>query len=820
MVWDQDGAASGWSKPAAFITALLHASDWTARWISAEPDGTVTPTLEGRGEMTPHPKALPLFRKTFRTEKRVAEALLFVSGLGQYEARINGRPITTNVLTPGWTDYRKRIFYNSYDVTARLQAGANAIGVMLGNGMYNVEGVAGRYTKFVGSDGQPKLILQLHLRYADGTQAIINSDGSWQTRPGPIVFSSAYGGEDFDAQLEPAGWDTAGFSAGDWKPAVVVGGPGGMLVSEAMPPVTAAREFRPVKISHPSSDRVVYDLGQNFAGWPDLAVTGPAHSSVPLICGELLTADGLVTQQSAHAFPDSQNSFTYTLKGAGIEHWHPRFSYYGFRYVEARLSSPGALPRVVALRGMALHDDVAVSGHFHTSDELFTRIHKLIDASILSNLVSVLTDCPHREKLGWLEQTHLAAAAIMNNYDVALLYRKLSDDMQDAQLSNGLIPSIAPEFVAFVDEAGQSTSFRDSPEWGSAAILSPWAAYRMYGDVELLRDHYDSMKRYAAYLGTRAEDGMISYGLGDWYDIGPAEPGVSQLTGKSLTATATYYEDLRALTQIAALVGDRRDQEEFAQRAEAVKKSFNQRLFHPQTGEYDRGSQTAQAMPLVAGLVPPEQRARVLDALVNDVRRHTNHVTAGDVGFHYVVRALTESERSDVLFDMLSRRDSPSYGYQLERGATALTEAWDSNPASSQNHFMLGHGEEWFYRGLAGIVIDFAAPTTEGRIRIQPAPVGNVQSASATLETSWGTVRSAWVLTAGTSEGASLQMQVSVPAGATATVTFPAPSESRVLESGKPLEQARGVHAVRGRDCVLGSGEYHFVISMRSFGRH
>jgi hypothetical protein len=381
-------------------------------------------------------------------------------------------------------------------------------------------------------------------------------------------------------------------------------------------------------------------------------------------------------------------------------------------------------------------------------------IHRLIDRAIYSNMVSVLTDCPTREKLGWLEQTHLAAASLMNNYGLQKLYAKIADDMQDAQQPTGLVPDIAPEYVVF------SGGFRDSPEWGSAVVLSTWAAYQFYGDVTPLREHYGAMQRYAAYLEGKTQGGLLLYGLGDWYDIGPGAPGVSKLTSKGVTATATFYELLVDLQKIAKLLGKDGDAARYAAQAADVKQAFNTAYFHAETNQYDTGSQTANAMPLAVGLVPEERRAAVLANLVADIRAHENHVTAGDVGFHYVVRALTDGRRSDVLYEMLSRTDKPSYGDQLAHGATALTEAWDADPRSSQNHFMLGHAEEWFYRGLAGIDFDLSRPVGQ-QIVIQPSVVGTMQNAGARFDSKLGRIVSAW-----SREGDQVSLEMAVPVNA------------------------------------------------------
>ena len=759
---------------------------WTASWITAPSNSASAP--------------LPLFRREFAVSPGLKRATLYISGLGQYEAHIDGCNVTSAVLTPGWTGYRKRVLYDTYDVTRLLKPGPNAIGVLLGNGMYRVEKTPGRYTKFTGSFGPPTLIAEVELEYTGGITQRILSDTSWKTIPGPIVFSSTYGGEDFDARRVAQQWDQPGFSDAAWKNAVTVAGPGGRLMPERTPPIELFDSYIPRRITHPGLGVTVYDLGQNFAGWPEITVHGHRGDAVKLLPGELLDAHGFVTQHSAGGSPSSETSFTYTLAGSGAEHWHPRFSYYGFRYVQVERRGAPVIDR---LKGRALHASVAINGHFQSSSELLNRIHTLIDRAMLSNMVSILTDCPHREKLGWLEQTHLAGASLMFNYGLDALYAKMADDMEDAQLADGMVPDIAPEYTVF--EAG----FRDSPEWGSAVILSPWIAYQFYGDPAPLRSHYNSMQRYASYLNSRSRDHMLTYGLGDWYDIGPGAPGESQLTSKGLTATAIYYQDLTTLGRIADLLGKPEDAGRYRERASEVKAAFNTHLFHSDTNEYDTGSQTANAMPLVVGLVPQNHRAAVLANLVADIRRHNNHVTAGDVGFHYVVRALTDNGRSDVLYDMLMRTDKPSYGDQLAHGATTLTEAWDSNPNSSQNHFMLGHAEEWFYRGLAGIHVDMSQKPPQ-QIRIEPAVVGDITRVDASYHSVLGEVVSRW-----TRQGKVFSLIVRIPSGADGTVVLP-PGYSRDVQiNGRNPASASAVSEVQpsqsGFRCIVSGGEYRFV---------
>jgi hypothetical protein len=789
---------SDWSAPARFITGI---GQWSARWIAATPDAAPGAPLGVANDLP-----LPVFRRTVTLRGKPVRAMLFVSGLGQYEFRINGHNITPDVLAPGWTDYSKHILYDAYDVGPMLGTGANTLAVLLGNGMYNALAVKGRYSKFSNSYGQPKLIAELHLTFADGTTQKVVSDASWRTAAGPITFSNTYGGEDFDARLEQTGWDRPEFDDTSWQTALVVASPGGVLVPDQMPPIRVLEHFEPAAVTHPREGVTVYDLGQNFAGWPQLTVSGPAGASVRVLCGELLDKDGLVTQRSADARPSAPALFRYTLRGTGgPETWHPRFSYYGFRYVQVESSSPAAA--VLSLSGEAIHQDDERVGTFTSSNDLLERIHGLILNAVRGNLVSILTDCPHREKLGWLEQTHLFAASLMDNYDVEALYRKMGDDMADAQTASGLVPSIAPEVTKFLDRKGNSTDFRDSPEWGSAVVLSPWAAYQAYGDPAPLRAHYISMQRYVAFLAGKSKDHLLDYGLGDWYDIGPRPPGYSQLTSKRLTATAVFYEDLTTLAKIAAVLDLPQDAKSYTEQAAAVRDAFNAALFHPELGTYDRNSQTANAMPLALGMVPVNARAAVLQSLVSDIEAHGYHVTAGDIGFHYVVRALTDAGRSDVLARMLALTTSPSYGYQLAQGATTLTEAWDANPASSQDHFMLGHAEEWFYRGLAGIDVDMSRPTGL-QIRIAPyvsAPAaGTTDHAAASIQTPLGLVASGW-----TRSGSNVLLSVSVPPNSDAVVELPSGCHDWT-ESAGPLARSPGIRVAIGQSVRIASGSYQF----------
>lgn len=691
--------------------------------------------------------ALPVFRKIFSLDKPVARAVVHVCGLGHFELQLNGEKVGNDVLEPGWTNYRKTCLYVTHDVSALLRRGENELFIMLGNGMYNVPG-GKRYKKFKGSFGPPKLILQLHVEFIDDTSTDIVSDPSWQCSAGPIRFSCIYGGEDYDARSEPR-----------WQPVVVMEGPGGELVPQTAPPIRVMQTLRPVRMTEPQPGLRVYDLGQNFSGWPKITVQGPAGATVKLIPGELLDEAGLPSQKHT----GSPVYFSYTLAGRGKEIWHPRFSYTGFRYIQVEAPSDVR----VEVEGQFIHTAAPQVGQFACSNELLNRIHELILAAIRSNFQSVLTDCPHREKLGWLEQAHLMGPAIMYNFDLKQFYAKICRDMRDAQHPNGCVPTIAPQYTVFEPPWDM---FNDSPEWGSAAVICPWLAYQRYGDRQILLENYEMMQRYVAYLQTRAQEGIIAYGLGDWYDIGEGPPGFGKLTTLGLTATAIFFQDLLVMRRVAQALGHGDDDARYAQQAEQIRQAFNTRFFNPVTSQYDCGSQTASAMPLALGIAEPQDRSAILENLINDIHRHDNHTTAGEIGFPYVLRALSDAGRSDVIYDLLMRTDPPSYGCQLARGATTLTEAWDANPRASQNHLMLGHAEAWFYDSLAGIRLDMSQPA-EQRIIIRPAIVGDLTWARASYDSILGRIESHWQRI-----DERIELTVVIPADCVATVYLPTPS--------------------------------------------
>ena len=817
QAWDADGNLSPWSLPASFGTGLMSMQDWNgAKWIAMEPDVDSLKCIEGNtgkwkdgGPVFDKPVApykLPQLRREFTATKPVKRAMAYICGLGQFEMFLNGEKVGDHFLDPAWTKFDKEAQYVAFDITGELRDGKNAVGVMLGNGYYHTP--HGRYLKLLFSYGAPKMICKLQIEYADGTAQTVVSDDKWRASESPVTFSSIYGGEDYDASAVQPGWAEPGFDDRKWKKAVLTQGAGVKLIPQISEPLKVMERIPTVRRFRAANGNWVYDLGQNASGIVQLTVRAVTPQSIKLIPGELINDDSTVNQRASGA----PFYHVYTARGDGSsETWHPQFTYYGFRYVEvegavpAGESNPGALPEVIDITGLHTRNSAAQVGTFACSDPLFNKIHTLIDWAVRSNMASVLTDCPHREKLGWLEVTHLMGGSIQYRYDMSRLYAKQVNDMRTAQHANGMVPTIAPQYVTF------SPDFIDTPEWGSAFVIIPWNLYEWYGDLAPLRDNYERMKRYVDYLGSRADNHIVAYGLGDWYDIGPDRPGYAQLTSNGVTATAIYYQDVKILERAARLLGKEADVRKYAALASDIKRAFNEKFFDKKTLKYDRDSQTANSIALHMDLVEPQYKAVVRQNLIDDIRRRGNALTAGDVGYRYVLRALEENDASEVIYDMNSRYDVPGYGYQLAHGATCLTESWQAYREVSNNHCMLGHLMEWLYSGLGGIR---QSPGSAGykEIVIRPQVVGDIHSAAVSFRSPYGLIRSEW-----SDSPQQYRQRVEIPANTTALVYLPAVDPAAVSESGVPLGEVPGLSVrERGKDYLavaVGSGIYDFRVA-------
>ena len=902
-----------------------------AQWIALEADSTIlfphVHLLKAKSEKGQSLKRyeLPVLTKSFSMkEGKVKRARVDICGLGQYELFINGQKAGDYFLSPGWTMYDKELLYNELDVTPLISAFGDSpsvvgdslsvvadlqspsvssligdlqsptaptvIEVMLGGGMYDIP-LKG-YHKMAGSCGAPKLLLALHIEYADGKRQTIVTDSAWTACESPVTYSSIYAGESYDATI--VGEASKLCTVSEASKLCIVGeasklcnplGEASQLhspvVSEASklcivgeasklctvgeasklcrpvvgedsklhsPVVGEASQLHnphptPVIITHPHWDvplvkqddhtrlvikkelpmtllkadsTLLYDMGQNCSGIVRLTVRGKRGSKVTLRPAEILR-NGTVYQRCMPGY-----AWTYTLHGpeqsAGnqqpsttAETWQPQFSYTGFRYVEVQ-ADEGV--EVLELTGLHTSADVAETGRFECSDTLLNRIYTLIDWAVSSNLASITTDCPTREKLGWQEQNHLMAYSMMYRYDMQALMNKIADDLADSQHPDGTIPTIAPEYTLFDKGSG----FEDTPEWGASFILCPYYTYLWYGDDTAMRRHYDAMKRYIDYLESRTNDHILDYGLGDWYDIGPERPGFAQLTSVALSATAMYYYELCVMSRIANHLADKptaeannspftfrpsllEDAQRFETMAAKVKLAFNARFWNKEQRQYERGSQTASAMALFMGLTTDENRSQVLQKLVDDINTrmdsvaaahsspftlHTSLppvVTAGDVGYRYVLQALREGGCDDVIWRMNRYDDIPGYAYQLRQGATALTESWQAYDNVSNNHLMLGHLMEWLFQAPGGIrQADGSAAWRH--IIIEPQMLGTLTWANTSYLSPQGLIACHWTASPERNQETHCPrhwtVSVTIPSGTVAEIRLPDGSRRQV----------------------------------------
>jgi hypothetical protein len=807
-IWDGEGHESPWSETSWWQTGLFSETDWQgARWIAyeeMEPSKRLVPGIHGAGDQLGDLAVLrpviPQFRKTFNVKKELQSATLFISGLGHYEVTLNGQKAGDSFLAPGWTDYDKTVFYNTYDITSLLKPGENVLGAVVGNGFYNIN--RERYRKLVIAFGFPKMIAQLHLTYNDGTSETVVTDESWKGSPSPITYTSIFGGEDYDASLEQTGWKESGFDDSDWNFAILTREPQGKLVAENDYPLKEMDRFEPEKIVALGDTAWLYDFGQNASGVVELTVKGKAGQEVKLWPSELINPDNSANQRAS----GQPYYFSYILNGKGNETWKPKFTYYGFRYVQvsgavpAGKDNPQELPEIEKLNFIHTRNSAPQNGTFECSNDLLNRIHTLIDWGIRSNFQSVLTDCPHREKLGWLEQTYLMGQGVHFRYNNYHLYRKLVFDMMDAQTEDGLIPDIAPEYVEFLN------GFRDSPEWGSASVFLPYLLWKWYGDKQIMNDAWPMMKRYIQYLKSKLEGHILDYGLGDWFDLGPKRPGVSQLTPVALTATATYYYDVKLMAEMASLL-NKPEKEVLSKWAEEVRSAFNQKFYNAETKVYSTGSQTAISMPLCAGIPEENDREKIFANLVDSIVDENKALTAGDVGFHYLVEALTRGGAAQLMYEMINRDDVPGYGFQLKKGATALTESWQALENVSNNHLMLGHVMEWFYAGLGGIGQTENSAAYKD-ILIQPQVVKDLTFVKVGFELPYGLIRSEWE-----QNSVGFSLKVEIPHNTKATVILPTGDIDSVKVDGKKPDDKdiSGISEEKKIALFLGSGIYQIT---------
>lgn len=803
-VWNSNDKVSDWSTIKHWDMGLSDISEWNSKWIGAIkkadsnlPEGHNYPKYGmpkskwtiWQDSVAPQAKQSILLRKNIEINKNIKLAKIYIAGLGHYELTINGNKIGNDIeFSPLWSNYDKTVYYNVYDITDKLLKGLNTVGVLLGNGMYNVTG--NRYVKFWGSYGPPTLLVKLDVEYNDGSVKTITTDETWKYINSPITFNCIYGGEDYDARLEEPGWNKPGFDDSNWSNVVLQQGPKGCLIGQTAPAVKIMEKYPVKKIIYSNNGYHLLDMGQNLSGFPMITVKGKKGQTIRLKVGEQIANDTIASQKQT----GGPHYYQYTLKGNGIEEWHPRFSYYGFQYIQVEganyknKNETDTLPELIDIQSCFVHSSTPQTGYFECSSDLYSKVEWLINNSIKSNMQAVFTDCPHREKLGWLEESHLVGPGILYTFNASPLLAKIERDMADAQTADGLIPNIAPEYINF------GGVFRETPEWGSSSIINPWLYYQHTGDNSLIKNYYPVAKKYFNYLVTKSNSLIIEEGLGDWYDFGKQKSGFSQNTPVPLPATAYLYYDATLLSKAAKLLGHNSDIVYFDSIASEIKKAYNNRFFNSETNQYSTGSQASNAISLYMGLVDSSNIQAVINNLLSDIKNRGYRLTTGDVGNRYLFQTLAMFDKNDIVYKLTHHNDIPGYGYQLQYGLTTLTENWDPKQGASWNHFMMGQIKEWFYKDLAGIN---AGSDGFKHIIFKPSIVGDINWVLAKYLSPYGLILSNWEI-----ENNTFRYRVDIPVNCTATIYLPKNNYSKISVNNELI-----------KDTVIniGSGTYIVV---------
>ena len=798
-VWDREGKESAWSRTATWSMGLLDPQDWKGSWIGLE-----------NGVDSSESRRVPArwLRRDFTLKANVRRAVVYLAGLGLSELYCNGEKIGDDVLSPALSDYTKRVYYVTHDVTPLLRNGSNALGVVLGNGRFFAP--RSKVPVDMISYGSPKMRLHMQVEYADGSVESIVSDDTWQlTTDGPIRANNEYDGEEYDARMELDGWASPGYAAATWRPAEIVAAPAGLLRAQMINPIRVTQTLTPVSMREIAPGTFIYDMGQNLVGWCRLFVHGPRGTTVTLRHAETLMPDGKLSMANLRT---AKVTDTYTLCGIGKEVYEPRFTYHGFRYVE--LTGYPGMPDLSTIQGRVVHDDLASAGTFATSDPVINRIYSNIVWGVRGNYRSIPTDCPQRdERHGWMGDRSSESQGATYIYDIAAFYAKWVQDMEDAQRESGSVSDLCPAYWPL---------YNDNATWAGCTVMVPHALLLQYADSGLIRRHYGSMVRWVDHMSTFVKDDIMPKDTyGDWC-VPPEDAKLihsedpMRKTPGELLGTAFFYHELCLMAGFAETAGNAQDATRFNALAARLKKGFHAKFFDAGHGYYANGSQTSCVIPLAFGLVPDEHISTVFARLVHKITDETKgHVGTGLVGAQWLNRVLTQNGRVDLVHRFVTNTTYPSWGYMAGNGATTIWELWNGDTAdpgmNSGNHVMLvGDLVIWLYENLAGIASDPAAPGFKHLV-MKPTPVAGLTTVHATHRTPFGEAVSGW-----SQQNKVFTWDVTVPVNTTATLYIPRAQGTRVFEGHLPLAAVKDVRVLREEQdrlvCTVGSGSYTFLV--------
>jgi alpha-L-rhamnosidase len=823
-VWDDAGQAGSWSEPARWTIGPLGLADWHgAQWIAQREivdqwgnHPTHAEIIASGRPWTDVPRQGPppaMMRRDFEIGGSIRRATVYATALGLYELSLNGRRVGDHELTPEWTDYAHRVQYQTYDVTGHLRSGANTIGAILAEGWYAGPVPPPRDMRMFTWGSVPRLRVLLVIEHEDGRIRRVITDDRWQaTLEGPIRRAGLYAGVTYDARREMPGWNEPGFQADDpWMPIVATDDVGTVaVVAQQNEPIRVRRTWKPIRILKPRPGVYVFDMGQNQTGTVRLRVRGEAGDQVALRYAEAVKPDGSldVTTMRGHEVRHS-----YTLRGGVVEIFEPKFTYSGFRYVE--VTGLPDEPEPDALIALSFSSDAPDAGDFECSNELINRIMHNAQWTLYSNLISAPLDCPQRaERLGWLGDAQAVAQATMFTMNMAAFYEKWLADVRDGANAAGGFPDFAPT-PPQTRYHYMKTRYWFTPAWADAGVIIPWRCWVNYADRDLLADHYDAARRYIEAIIAANPDGRWRHRRGkDWGDWLSTEP-----TSWDLFSDAFHAQSCNLMSRIAAALGKREDAERYRQRFEHVKAAFNQQWVQTD-GRIGADTQSDYAYALSFDLLDESARREATARLIGKVEA-AKRLTTGIHSTPRLMQSLVEGGRVDLAYDLLLRRQQPSWGFMVDHGATTMWETWVAYTqkdgalvaeGTSLNHPALGAVAEWIWRHVAGINPD---PQNAGYKRVIiapiPSPEHGVTSARAIYHSSYGPIKVQWRM-----DGDRFTLNLSVPPNTAAEVRLPTTDAEAVTESGRRAAEAPGVQRIHRTDhnvvIDVGSGAYRFEV--------
>jgi len=764
-VWGKDGKVFEWSDLESVETGLLSDTDWMARFISPDWD-----------EDTTKSNPAPYLRYEFELRAEVKSARLYITSLGLYKAELNGQVVGDHEFSPGWTVYDKRLRYQTFDVTGMLREGKNAIGAVLGDGWFRGRISVGGGQRNIYGD-RLALLAQLEVLYSNGSSHHIVTDENWRAATGPILFSSIYDGESYDARLEHLGWTLPRFDDSGWGGVRTVEWDMNALEAPLGPPVRRIEKVSPVSVHQSPSGKTIVDFGQNLVGRLSIKVKGPAGHTVTLRHAEVLENEELGTRPLRFAKATDR----YTLKGGKTEIWEPHFTFHGFRYVEVN-DWPGELD-LNDLNAVVLHSDMERTGWFECSNPLLNQLHQNVIWGMRGNFLDVPTDCPQRdERLGWTGDLQVFSPTASFLYDASgFLQSWLRDLAIEQRKADGIVPSVIPN--VFGKAFGTAA-------WGDAATVVPWVLYQRFGDKGILADQFESMCAWVDYVARSAGENKLwekSFQFGDWLDptAPPDKPGQAR-TDKAIVGSAYFMRSADLVTQTAEVLGLEDEHRNYLKLATEARAAFANEYITP-AGRLMSDTETAYALALVFNLLPTdEQRQHAGNRLDELVRESGYHIRTGFVGTPLICDALCDTGHFETAYRLLLQRETPSWLYPVTMGATTVWERWDSmlpdgsiNPGemTSFNHYALGAVADWIHRTIGGL-----NPIEPGyrRLEIKPRPGGGITHANARHITPYGSAECEWKI-----ENGKFDLKVVIPPNTTALVSLPGNQVPMEVGSGR-----------------------------------